>query len=387
MLIAAHNEERSIVSTLQSLLGQDRPADRIVVAADNCSDDTVARASAVPGVTVFETRNNVAKKVGALNQAWRRFCQRADFVVCIDADTQLPPNALADWETEFLGDPTLGGCSAKFTMLVSSSMTWSEKLLVRLQRAEFSKWTDLALRRNRRTSVLAGTACCINNDALREIAQQRAEAGQAYGPWIETSMVEDFELTYRMRGLGWSTKVSATVRAYTDAMTDVRSLWAQRMKWQTGTVDDLMQFGYNKLTRFDWWQQAQGAISVLVRLLWIITLVAGFALGTARLHPWWLLAPALFVANDIKQAMRIPHRDRGDVVVAALLLPQELFAFMRAGWFLNSWTRVLAQKLFGISHRDGWSRQAEAEARRRFSLGDGQALTNLESAMPAANAA
>lgn len=212
--------------------------------------------------------------------------------------------------------------------------------------------------------------------------------GQSDGPWVETSMVEDFELTYRLRGLGWTTKVSATVRAYTDAMTDLRSLWAQRMKWQTGTVNDLLAFGVNPLTRFDWWQQAQGALSVLVRTLWLTTLIVGAALGTVHVQPLWLLPPLVFLANDVKQSFRIPHRDRGDVIVAALLIPQELFAFIRAGWFLRSWTYVLTEKVFGISHRDGWSRQAEAEARRRFSLGCGQPpLTNREAATPAANAA
>ena len=221
------------------------------------------------GVTVFKTTNNAAKKPGALNQAWRRYCTKVDLVVCIDADTTLPRNALADWEAEFVADAALGGCSAKFTMLVDPSMTSFEKLLVRVQRAEFSKWTDLALRRDRHTSVLAGTACCIRNQALRDVSLDRVAAGQAGGPWIETSMVEDFELTYRLRGRGWTTKVSASVRAYTDAMTDLRSLWAQRMKWQTGTVNDLLEFGLNPLTRFDWWQQAQGVIAVVVRVLWL----------------------------------------------------------------------------------------------------------------------
>ena len=38
LIVAAHNEEASIVATLQSLVAQDRKPDRIVVAADNCAD-------------------------------------------------------------------------------------------------------------------------------------------------------------------------------------------------------------------------------------------------------------------------------------------------------------------------------------------------------------
>ena len=73
VLIAAHNEEHCIASTLRSLTRQHRPPDRIVVAADNCTDGTVDLARSVPGVTVFETEGNTAKKPGALNQAWRRY--------------------------------------------------------------------------------------------------------------------------------------------------------------------------------------------------------------------------------------------------------------------------------------------------------------------------
>ena len=375
VLIAAHNEEASIEATLESLMSQRRCADRIVVAGDNCSDRTVSLARAFP-VTVFETEHNRAKKPGALNQAWLNYCSDADLVVCIDADTVLDPNAIAEWEAEFLSDKYLGGCSAKFTMRVTDDMSWYQRLLVRIQRAEFAKWTDLALKRGRRTNVLAGTACCIRNDTLREIAAWRLTNSTTTipTPWLEISVVEDFELTYRMRQMGWRTTVSATVRAYTDAMTDIRSLWAQRMKWQVGTVSDLLEFGYNDLTRFDWWQQAQGLVAVMVRFLWVALLVAALFIGKLELHPLWLLPPVLFLMNDVRQSFRIPHCQPADVVVAALLLPQECFAVMRAGWFLASWTEVLSGRLQGSlrsafrlparTPRDRWSLQFRAEHAR-----------------------
>ncbi len=75
VLIAAHNEEQSIGATLDSVLAQERVADRIVVAADNCTDATAEIAllkglgSARPFL-VHETVDNTHKKSGALNQAW-----------------------------------------------------------------------------------------------------------------------------------------------------------------------------------------------------------------------------------------------------------------------------------------------------------------------------
>lgn len=376
VLIAAHNEERSILETLQAQTAQLRTPDRIVVAADNCTDRTVELAGSVPGVTVFETVDNTAKKPGALNQAWRRYCQDADLIVCLDADTIVEPTAVGDWEAEFVDNPMLGGCSAKFTMLVREGMSGRQKLLVRIQRAEFAKWTDLALKRDRRTNVLAGTACCVRTDALREVTDWRSGIlGRASaGPWLETSAVEDFELTYRMREWGWETKVSASVRAYTDAMTDMKSLWAQRMKWQAGTVSDLLDFGVNRLTRFDWWQQFQGLVAIVVRLTWILLTVAALLLGVFRFEPLWLIPPAFFLANDIRQSFRIPQRDAADVLVAALLLPQEAFAFLRAGWFAASWGQELSRRGWGVMFgrlgmarpgaRDRWSLQARAERDR-----------------------
>ncbi len=364
VLIAAHNEEASIRGTLLAVLAQRRRADRIVVAADNCTDRTAAIAASLPGVIVFETHDNVAKKPGALNQAWHEYCGDADLVVCIDADTVLDPSGLGEWEQEFRWNPKLGGCSAKFTMLVNKQMTQRERLLVRLQRAEFAKWTDLAMKRDRRTSVLAGTACCIRNEPLREIVQWRQSTSNGPGPWAETSLVEDFDLTYRLRSNGWETKVSATVRAYTDAMTDLRSLWAQRMKWQTGTVADLMKFGVNRLTLFDWWQQAQGLISFAVRVVWLGLLAGSIVLGTFSPDPVWLIPPMIFLANDVKQSLRIHRREPADVVVAALLFPQEVFAFMRAGWFIAAWSQALDNKVFGIPWGDKWNAQAKAEVGR-----------------------
>ena len=365
VLIAAHNEANAIEATLRALTTQTRRPDRIVVAADNCTDDTVARARSVKGVTVFETKNNTHRKVGALNQAWRRFAQRAEIVVCVDADTILDRHACGDWEAEFHANAMLGGCGSKATFLVNDEMAWHERVLVRLQRAEFAKWNDIALRRGRGTNVLAGTACALNNDALKEVM---ARTGR-HGPWSTASMVEDFELTYRIRELGWEAKISATVRAYSDGMTTLRSLWAQRMKWQTGTVEDLMNFGLNPRTRFDWWQQVQGALVIAMRLGWLALAVTAIWFGVWRWNALFLIPPVLFIANEVKQARRIPRADRGDILVAALMVPNELFGYMRAGWYTASWTKVLARRWFGIAYQDVWARQAEAESTRRVYRG------------------
>jgi hypothetical protein len=133
------------------------------------------------------------------------------------------------------------------------------------------------------------------------------------------------------------------------------------MKWQVGTVEDLLTFGFNRLTRLDWFQQLAGLAAALVRLSWVLVTVLALSLGTYVFQPLWLLVPALFLANEVKQTMRVPHRDAKDILLAALLFPQELFAWLRAGWFLRAWWDVLWTKALRRSGRDRWAAQYAAE--------------------------
>ena len=356
-LIPAHQEQDSIAATVTALLAQQRLPDRIIVVCDNCTEQTHQRAAEAAAhasnVTVVDTLDNDHRKPGALNWAWNVYCQQADLLVTLDADTCLPPNAVADWEQEFETDPKLAGSSSKFTMPASGGGGGS--ILVRLQRSEFARWTTTGLRRGW-TSVLAGTGCAIRNTVLKTVASRTDRVG----PWTYSSAVEDFELTYRIRELGYHCHISPTVRAYTDAMNTIPALWGQRCKWQIGTVEDLIGFGFNRLTAIDWWQQAAGVLAAFVRIGWVSITLLSLALGILQFHPIWLLPTVIFIVNDTRQSLLIPHRDRWDVLMAMILIPQEVFAWLRAAWFLYSWDHV-----FKLRQRDLWSLQYAAEAKSR----------------------
>lgn len=205
--------------------------------------------------------------------------------------------------------------------------------------------------------MLAGTGCAIRNDALRAVVSR----DDRDGPWTYHSMVEDFELTYRIRELGYKCQVSPTVRAYTDAMRHPKALWAQRMKWQVGTVEDLLSLGVNRLTLIDWWQQFLGLNAALLRIIWALLLILALTpYASISREIYWLLVPLIFILSDTAQALLVPHRDRKDIFLAALLIPQELFAWMRAAWFLAAWKEVLIGKITN-QRKDRWNMQYAAE--------------------------
>jgi poly-beta-1,6-N-acetyl-D-glucosamine synthase len=349
-LVPAHNEAAGIAATIEALLAQSRPFDRIVVIGDNCTDHTVEIARAYP-VDVMETTDNHHRKSGALNAAWRRFAHDADIVVTVDADTELDPNAAADWEAEFQADDRLGGSTAKFTMRPGRGM------LLRWQRLEFATSVDVTLRREW-TAVLAGAGAALRNDALREVVAR----GDREGPWSYASTVEDFELTYRLRELGWSCHTSPTIRAFTEAMPTTSALWGQRLKWTSGTAEDLLRFGFNRLTSMAWAQQAWGLVAVSSRLLWVLVTVWAFTLGAGGVSWLWLLVPAITISLSVKRTLRVPFHDRKDLLLALLVVPQEVYAWLQVGWFATSWIRVLAAR---ITRRrpDYWAVQYDAEGR------------------------
>jgi len=95
VVIPAHDEAAGITATLQSVQAQLGPADRMLVVADNCSDDTAAIAAAA-GAEVIERHDAVLRGKGyALDYAIRHL-QRSppEVVTIVDADCLVAPGAI-----------------------------------------------------------------------------------------------------------------------------------------------------------------------------------------------------------------------------------------------------------------------------------------------------
>jgi len=95
VLVPAHNESTGVLPTLAQIRAQLNPGDRVVVIADNCSDDTaeVARAA---GAEVAERSNPVLRGKGYALDHGVRFLEAdpPEIVIIIDADCALEPGCL-----------------------------------------------------------------------------------------------------------------------------------------------------------------------------------------------------------------------------------------------------------------------------------------------------
>lgn len=90
VLIPAHNEAAGIARTVKSLRGEARIADRIIVIADNCSDDTAEIATQAGAEVTIRTNRDLRGKGYALDHGVRFLeADPPDVVMVVDADCRV----------------------------------------------------------------------------------------------------------------------------------------------------------------------------------------------------------------------------------------------------------------------------------------------------------
>ncbi|WP_235861667.1 glycosyltransferase family 2 protein [Tersicoccus phoenicis] len=320
VLIPAHNEQVTLPGTLASLREQDRRPDRIVVVADNCTDRTAELARA-GGAEVYETVGNTEKKGGALNQVLRTLLpdhRDNDVVMVMDADTTLDDGFLAAAEKAFEGDRALMAVGGLF---------YGEEghgLIGQFQRNEYVRYSREIARRRGRVFVLTGTASIFRPVALRTIAALRGTQipGRPGDVYDTAALTEDNELTLALKSLGGLMISPPGCTVVTELMPTWHTLWAQRLRWERGALENLGAYGVTPQT-FRYWAQQLGigysVIGLSTYLLLIAVMLA--SMDTWIWFPFWLGVGVLFAIERVVTAWKGGWRAR----LLALTIFPELF--------------------------------------------------------------
>jgi cellulose synthase/poly-beta-1,6-N-acetylglucosamine synthase-like glycosyltransferase len=95
VLVPAHNEGSGLLPTLEDIKRQLRPGDRVLVVADNCTDDTATVAVAA-GAEVIERHDPARRGKGyALDYGIRHLSSAPpDILIMVDADCRIAVNAI-----------------------------------------------------------------------------------------------------------------------------------------------------------------------------------------------------------------------------------------------------------------------------------------------------
>ncbi|MCL3817951.1 glycosyltransferase family 2 protein [Aeromicrobium wangtongii] len=322
VLIPAHDEEASLAATIVSLSSQSHPPERIIVVADNCTDSTVAIALR-HGVEVIESVDNVHKKAGALNQAMTRVLPGLgdnDVVMVMDADTSLDQGFLAAAVARLGDDRALMAVGGLFYGDDSPG------LLAQLQRNEYIRYGREIRRRRGLVFVLTGTASLFRPRALRAVAASRGLflPGRTGDVYDTTSLTEDNELTIALKSLGALMVSPAECTVVTELMPTWRTLWAQRLRWQRGAVENLGAYGITPQT-FRYWIQQLGIGYGVIALgaYFALSILMVLAQDSWIWFPFWIGLGLVFV---VERVVTVWHGGWKARVLGATLLPELCFA-------------------------------------------------------------
>lgn len=340
VLVPAHNEADRISATIDGLQNQKEGPERIIVVADNCTDETPDLARAA-GVEVFETRNNKFKKAGGLNQALKDLLPRLgenDIVMIVDADTVLDQGFLSEARRRFTDDRALMAVGGLF--YGESGAGW----LGQYQRNEYTRYSRDIHRRRGRVFVLTGTASAFRPRGLRAVAESRGTLlpGCKGDVYDTAALTEDNELTLALKSLGGLMVSPSQCTVVTEVMPTWKQLWHQRLRWQRGALENLGAYGVTPQTTRYWFQQLGiGYGAVALGAYFVVIILTILARDEWIWYPFWMLLGFLFMVERVATVWRSTWFAR---FVAALLIPELIFATFLNLVFLKGVLDILLAK-------------------------------------------
>lgn len=332
VLMPAHNEAATIDLALDSLREQVRRPDLVVVIPDNCTDDTVGVVSARGDAVIAASRDNTRKKAGALNQTLDRVLPALDdhdAVLVLDADSAIDPEFIQAALAR-LGGPVSSARHGQVIGGVGGTFRGGRGggFVGMLQRNEYARYARDVRRLKGKVLVLTGTAALFEVGVLRRVIAARASGklpgGQAQVYDTEV-LTEDNELTLALLHLGYGIVSPKECLLETEVMTNWRDLWAQRVRWKRGALENLLDYGLTRVTARYWGRQVLTHLGVLVTAIYLATICWSLAAG-GSIHPRsiWMLITVIFMAERV-----LSVRERGplQMALAGLLVIEMAFDF------------------------------------------------------------
>jgi cellulose synthase/poly-beta-1,6-N-acetylglucosamine synthase-like glycosyltransferase len=222
VVIPAHNEVVGIGRTIDSLRRVDWPNDRfrILVVADNCTDDTAAVARRAGATVIERTDADLRGKGYALAYAfeWSRTDGFADALVVIDADAEVSGNLLEAIATRL--DQGLNAIQVHYGVL-NPNASWRTRLLS-VAKGSFHIVRSRARERLGLTCGIRGNGWCVTHALLRRV------------PYTAFSRTEDLEYGISLGLAGERVAYADEAHSDADMASGERIARAQRARWEQG---------------------------------------------------------------------------------------------------------------------------------------------------------
>ena len=221
IVVPAYNEEVNIERTINNLLQQDYPLLQIIFVDDGSKDNTLnivkETFSGVPNVQVHTKPNG--GKASALNYGINLV--NTEYVVCIDADTQLKTDAVAQLMKKF-SDPRVGAVAGnvKVGNEVNMITKWQSIEYVTSQNFDRRAFDLLNC-----ITVVPGAIGAFKKEAIIKA-----------GGFTTDTLAEDCDLTMRLHRNNYLVRNCTDALSYTEAPETMKQFMKQRFRWSFGVM-------------------------------------------------------------------------------------------------------------------------------------------------------
>src|SRR3989344_8437022 len=308
-------------------------------------------------VRLLRTPTNTLK-AGALNYA-RRSIERErredvpDVILTVDDDVVIDKNTVKNLVTELMSFEGLGAVCSE-----SRVYNKNKNLLTRLQGLEYVGFNAVRLADEgflQGPLVMHGMLTAFRAAALREV-----------GGFAEGHLIEDYEITTRLKTRGWRVKLAGSSPAWTMVPETFSKLWRQRTRWSYGGITVITKVTYLPSVLQD--LIGHGVFFVTVIMIGLMLVFRSTSTVPTHITDWIvglsLLQLALWYAFQLWLMGLYRERDRYDWIIRVSLLPEFIYTNILTFIVLGSYLFLLFNML---TH--AVTRQSGSVVRRLTALG------------------
>ena len=277
ILVAAYNEEASILSTLESIEKQNYPGPlQVFVINDGSTDGTMAKLNSVsyPWLQVIDLKVN-GGKAKALNAGLERVS--FSLTITLDGDSYLYRNALSHIVGRYLSDPPSTAAVAGSVLVRNSRLN----IITKIQEWDYFHGIAAIKRLQslfQGTLVAQGAFSLYRTSVLRDV-----------GGWTDC-VGEDIVLTWAMLKKGYRVGYCEDGFVFTNAPTTFRQFIRQRQRWSRGLIEAFrahsgLLFHRRMSTLFIWWN----LFFPIMDLAYTVFFVPGLLLAVFGVY--WIAGP------------------------------------------------------------------------------------------------
>lgn len=371
IIVPAYNEGVNAVKTVNNLLQADYPDYEIIFVNDGSKDDTLECVTASfadnEKVKIFDKPNG--GKASALNYGMER--ASGEFVVCIDADTQLKRDAVSRLMESFTGEDVAAVAgNVKVGNEVNMLTKWQSIEYITAQNFDRQAFDMLNC-----ITVVPGAIGAFRKSAVKEA-----------GGFTSDTLAEDCDLTVRILRVGYRVTTNNSAIAMTESPEVLQEFLRQRFRWSFGVMQT---FWKNKAVCFNKKYKALGLIAFPNILIFQIVLpflspLVDFVMFTGLLYDFVCMAGlvngsfqvasehamqiglyySIFQIIDLLSAMLAFNFEKEKFSKLWLLIPQRFsYRFLMYHVLFKSVRRAMKGELqsWGVLKRTGNVQMVEEE--------------------------